>query len=58
MLSLLSAAAKSLQACLTPYNPIGGSPPGAFIPGILQARILEWVVISFSNARMYAKLLQ
>ena len=43
-----SAAAKSLQSCLTLCNPIDGSPPGS-IPGILQARILEWVAISFSN---------
>ena len=46
----LSAAAKSLQSCLTLCNPIDGSPPGSPIPGILQARILEWVAICFSNA--------
>ena len=45
-----SAAAKSLQLCPTLCNPIDGSPPGSLIPGILQARTLEWVVISFSNA--------
>ena len=45
-----SAAAKSLQSCLTLYDPIDGSPPGSPVPGILQARILEWVAISFSNA--------
>ena len=45
-----AAAAKSLQSCLTLCNPIDGSPPGSPIPGILQARILEWVAISFSNA--------
>ena len=45
-----AAAAKSLQSCLTLYNPIDGSPPGPAIPGILQARTLEWVAISFSNA--------
>ena len=45
-----AAAAKSLQSCLTLCNPIDGSPPGNPIPGILQARILEWVAISFSNA--------
>ena len=45
-----TAAAKSLQLCLTPCNPIDGSPPGSSIPGILQARTLEWVAISFSNA--------
>ena len=45
-----AAAAKSLQSCLTLWNPIGSSPPGSSIPGILQARTLEWVAISFSNA--------
>ena len=43
-------AAKSLQSCPTLCNPIDGSPPGSTVPGILQARILEWVAISFSNA--------
>ena len=47
---LNEAAAKSLQSCPTLCNPIDGSPPGSPIPGILQARILEWVDISFSNA--------
>ena len=42
--------AKSLQSCPTLCNPIDSSPPGSAIPGILQARILEWVAISFSNA--------
>ena len=42
-------AAKSLQSCPTLCDPIDGSPPGSPIPGILQARILEWVAISFSN---------
>ena len=46
----LAAAAKSHQLCLTPCDPLDGSPPGPPVPGILQARILEWVVISFSNA--------
>ena len=46
----LAAAAKSLQSCLTLCDPIDGSPPGSPIPGILQARTLEWVAISFSNA--------
>ena len=46
-----AAAAKSLQSCLTLCDPIDGSPPGSAISGILQARTLEWVVISFSNAR-------
>ena len=44
------AAAKSLQSCLTLCNPIDGSPPGSPVPGTLQARTLEWVAISFSNA--------
>ena len=52
------AAAKSLQSCPTLCNPIDGSPPGSSVPGILQARILEWAAISFSNACMHAKLLQ
>ena len=45
-----AAAAKSLQLCPTLCDPIDGSPPGSPVPGILQARILEWVAISFSNA--------
>ena len=45
-----AAAAKSLQSCLTLCDPIDGSPPGSSVPGILQARIPEWVAISFSNA--------
>ena len=45
-----AAAAKSLQSCPTLCDPIDGSPPGSPVPGILQARILEWVAISFSNA--------
>ena len=45
-----AAAAKSLQLCPTLWDPIDGSPPGSPIPGILQARTLEWVAISFSNA--------
>ena len=44
-----AAAAKSLQSCPTLCNPIDGSPPGSPVPGILQARTLEWVAISFSN---------
>ena len=47
------AAAKSLQSCLTLCDPIDGSPPGSAVPGILQARTLEWVAISFSNARKW-----
>ena len=45
-----AAAAKSLQSCPTLCDPIDGSPPGSPVPGILQARALEWVAISFSNA--------
>ena len=45
-----ATAAKSLQSCSTLCDPIDGSPPGSAIPGILQARTLEWVSISFSNA--------
>ena len=44
-----AAAAKSLQSCLTLCDPKDGSPPGSPVPGILQARTLEWVAISFSN---------
>ena len=47
-----AAAAKSLQSCPTLCDPIDGSPPGFSVPGILQARTLEWVAISFSNACM------
>ena len=47
-----AAAAKSLQSCLTPWDPIEGGPPGSPIPGILQARTLEWVAISFSNQKL------
>ena len=43
-----AAAAKSTQSCLTLCNPIDGSPPGSAVPGILQARTLEWVAIAFS----------
>ena len=45
-----AAATKSLQSCPTLCDPIDGSPPGSPVPGILQARTLEWVAISFSNA--------
>ena len=45
-----ATAAKSLQSCPTLCNPIDGSPPGSPVPGILQARTLEWIAISFSNA--------
>ena len=50
MLSAAAAAAKSLQSCPTLCDPINGSPPGFPVPGILLARTLEWVAISFSNA--------
>ena len=45
-----AADAKSLQSCLILCDPIDSSPPGSPVPGILQARTLEWVAISFSNA--------
>ena len=45
-----AAAAKSLQSCPTLCDPVDGSPPGSPVLGILQARTLEWVAISFSNA--------
>ena len=48
--SAAAAAAKSLQSCPTLCDPIDGSPPGSPVPGILQARTLEWLAISFSNA--------
>ena len=44
-----AAAAKSLQSCPTLCDPVGGSPPGSPVPGILQARALEWVAIAFSD---------
>ena len=47
---LTAAASKSLQSCPTLCDPIDGSPPGSPVPGILQAKTLEWVAISFSNA--------
>ena len=50
LVAAAAAAAKSLQSCSTLCGPIDGSPPGSAIPGILQARTLEWVAISFSNA--------
>ena len=49
-LAAAAAAAKMLQSCPTLCDPIDGSPPGSPIPGIIQARTLEWVAISFSNA--------
>ena len=50
ILAAAAAAAKSLQSCPTLCDPTVGSPPGSPVPGILQARTLEWVAISFSNA--------
>ena len=48
--AIMLCSAKSLQSCPTPCDPIDGSPPGWPVLGILQARTLEWVAISFSNA--------
>ena len=53
-----AAAAKSLQSCPSLCNPRDGSPPGFPVPGILQARTLEWVAVSFSNAGSPLPLLQ
>ena len=50
-----AAAAKPLQLCPTLCDPIDGSPPGSPVPGILQARTLEWVAISFSNALKWSR---
>ena len=50
LITAAASAAKLLQLCPTLCDPIDGSPPGSAIPGILQARALEWVAISFSNA--------
>ena len=50
-----AAAAKSLQSCLTLCDPIDGSPPGSPIPGIFQARTLEWVAIAFSSNQSILK---
>ena len=49
-----AAAAKLLQSCLILCNPTDGSPPGSLIPGILQARTLEWVAISFSKNKHHS----
>ena len=51
-LEAAAAAAKSLQSCPTLCDPIDGSPPGSAVPGILQARILEWIAIAFSGGRL------
>ena len=53
LLACAAAAAKSRQSCPTLCDPIDGSPPGSPVPGILQARTLEWVAISFSNVRRW-----
>ena len=53
-----ASAAKSLQSRPTPCDPMDSNPPGSSVPGILQARILEWVTISFSNAYMHGQSLQ
>ena len=53
-----AAVAKSLQSCPTLCNPIDGSPPGSPIPGILQARTLEWGAIAFSRAVLSKSLIQ
>ena len=50
-----AAAAKSLQLCPTLCDPIDGSPPGSSVPGILQARTLEWVAMSFSSAWKWSR---
>ena len=51
-IKVYAAAAKSLQSCPTLCDPIDGSPLGSSVPGILQARILEWVAISFSKGSL------
>ena len=55
-MSAAAVAAKSLQSCLTLCDPRDGSPPGSPVPGILQARTLEWVAISFSPGHVYSLL--
>ena len=50
LIKAVAAAVKSLQSCPTLCDPVDGSPPGSPVPGILQARTVEWVAISFSNA--------
>ena len=58
LIAAAAAVAKLLQSYLTLCDPIDSSPPGSSVPGILQARILQWVAIFFSNACMHAKSLQ
>ena len=55
LINVAAAAAKSFQSCPTLCNPIDGSPPGSPVPGILQARTLEWVAIAFSRRPSTAK---
>ena len=55
LLLLLLSHFSWTEVCLTLYDPIDGSPPGSPVPGILQARILEWVAISFSNAWKWSR---
>ena len=55
-LSVAAAAAKSRQSCPTLCDPIDGSPTGSSVPGIVQARILEWVAISFSNYYLWSSM--
>ena len=57
LLDVAAAAAKSLQSCLNLCDPIDGSPPGSPVPGVLQARTLEWVAISFSRLDVMITLL-
>jgi len=58
ILSVATAAAKSLQSCPTLCDPIDSGPPDSSVLGILQGRTLEWVALSFSKAHMHAKSLQ
>ena len=55
MAAAAAAAAKPLQSCPTLCDPIDSSPPGSPVPGILQARILEWIAISFSKTNTICK---
>ena len=57
LLFAAATAAKSLQLCLTLCDPIDGSPPGSPVPGILQARVLQWVAIAFSEVQSLPQLL-
>ena len=54
-LTVVTATAKSIQSCPTLCDPIDGSPPGSPVPGILQARTLEWVAISLTNAALNSR---